>query len=772
MAENRELALVLKLVADQFQSELKKSGGALQDFTSFIKDWKTQIVAGAAALFAIAKSTANYGEELLKTSQKIGIEVSELSKLQHAANMADLGVDQLTAGLKFLSVNMAEAERKTGDGETLLRRIGVTATDSAGKLRPIKDVLLEVAQGFRESNDGAGKAELAVKLFGKAGLDLIPFLNRGAAGIKELMEEAERLGVVMSEKDAQAADEFNDELKRLHAQLRGITFAIGKELIPVIKEMMKLFREVGVGPAFSLGMEYLHRRFVGLNALVKELTANYQFLKSLNPFGDAKDNMTLDELRKQIDAIEAEAKRKVFEFKHPGVLTPELGAPGAAGTKEDKGKGDAGKRNLSAGEEQERLGKKIVENALAYNRAVEIHNKLAREGAEGESEFFLAYDRAEQRKQEDREEQEKHARRIIAETQLEIKIRDEGAARERANLVTNAQAWIAYHEKIGSSAKTIRAKQLELIEAQLAQELQMTEAQAAELLAAWTRHEDEKAAMILSKTQLTLSEQQTLQMQTLTKVEAANQAASDDVIDGWKKGMRDYVKQVGNGFNLGTDMARRTAQAMEQGFSNFFFDVMDGKINNFKDALRSMADFAKRLIAQIAAQLATSAILKLFTVATAGPAAPALIAGQALTSTVASPGASSYTVAKEGGMLARRFAVGGVVFGDGNQDTVPALLTPGEVVLSRRDVHDIKDSYRKAPAPPLVMAGATGEKKETTVIVNNYGRDEVKTSSETSPTGGQLVYITIREAVRKGIANGDMDKALGGRFRLSPRGGA
>lgn len=44
MAENRELALVLKkLVADDFQKELKSSQGALSSFNTFIKDWRTQL---------------------------------------------------------------------------------------------------------------------------------------------------------------------------------------------------------------------------------------------------------------------------------------------------------------------------------------------------------------------------------------------------------------------------------------------------------------------------------------------------------------------------------------------------------------------------------------------------------------------------------------------------------------------------------------------------------------------------------------------------------
>ena len=119
MAENRELALVLKLVADEFQSELRKSQGALSGFNDFIKDWRTQLTAAGTALFAIAKSTANFGEEALKGAQKAGTTVEAFTALSHAAKMADLDNQQLTVSIKGLSQSIAEASRGSGEGAKL-----------------------------------------------------------------------------------------------------------------------------------------------------------------------------------------------------------------------------------------------------------------------------------------------------------------------------------------------------------------------------------------------------------------------------------------------------------------------------------------------------------------------------------------------------------------------------------------------------------------------------------------------------------------------------
>jgi hypothetical protein len=46
-----------------------------------------------------------------------------------------------------------------------------------------------------------------MQLFGKSGATLIPFLNQGKAGIKELGEEAERLHVTMTTEGVEGAGE-------------------------------------------------------------------------------------------------------------------------------------------------------------------------------------------------------------------------------------------------------------------------------------------------------------------------------------------------------------------------------------------------------------------------------------------------------------------------------------------------------------------------------------------------------------------------------------
>lgn len=723
MAENRELALVLKLIADQFQSELRKSGGLLGEFQKVVSDWKVQLTAASGALFAIAKSTANYGEELLKTSQKIGIKVEALAGLQHAANMADLSNEQLSQSLKVLSQNMVEAARQTGDGEALFRRLGVSATDATGQLRPTEAVLLDLADVFAKAKDGAGKTEAAVKLFGKAGIDLIPFLNQGKTGITELMAEAQRLGLVMSKENAESANRFNDELKRLQASLQGVKLDLGQGLLPVMTGALDTFTK--------------------LTAKIKEMASESsnvsQNLKNWSSaFGQTGIGQGLMDLFTSLGfghrKGEGTLPREEYLLDLLGIQKPGSGVllPGSSSA------GQAGE--IAPLVDQERLGKAKLEIFLAQNRALEIQNKLENEGKDRLPEEFLAFDRQEQFRQEDEAAQERMGRLIVAQTQLAIKVRDDARLREQQGLIDNEQAWLQYGEAVGASNEFVLSHRLDLVKANLAKELDLNIDSAGRLLLAWQAEDEELADMILATTTKTVQEQETIMLRTTAAYRRAILEQSDDFFSGWAEGMRRYVKDTQSGFGMSADMARRAFQTMEQSAQQFFFNAMEGRITRLKDVFSAFLTFAKQVSSQLASQL----IIRQLGSALAG-AAPSFFGP--------SGGVAVDNVeANRGGQLVRRFAGGGPVPGAGNQDTVPAWLTPGEYVLSRRDVSDIKNG----------IGGLT-------VIVQNYGSNDVQTSTGTGPDGKQALFIVVRDAVRGMLRGGEMDGAIGARYGLTPK---
>jgi hypothetical protein len=232
--------------AQQELSALEKrfaaAGAMIQQWGSALK--LAAVVATTAAGYAIARLVEGL-DELNKTSQKVGIPVEQLSGLKYAADLADVGLEGLSIGLKKMSKNLEEIASgdKTSAAARSLAALGVSATTSGGQLRSSEAILLDVADKFAGLEDGAGKTALAMAIFGKSGADLIPLLNMGSAAIAAAKVEAAAFGLVVSKQTAQAAEDFSDNLERLSGAAKGVGTVVLAETLPAMVSLTNGFIE-------------------------------------------------------------------------------------------------------------------------------------------------------------------------------------------------------------------------------------------------------------------------------------------------------------------------------------------------------------------------------------------------------------------------------------------------------------------------------------------------------------------------------------------------
>lgn len=184
-----------------------------------------------AALTAATKGAINTADEIGKMAQKIGTSVKDLSGLAYAGKLADASLEDIQTAFKGLNKAITE-------NSEVLQRLRIDRLNADNTLRSSYDVLLDVADAFARAEDGAGKSAIAVDLFGKAGANLIPLLNQGRKGIEDQVKEGEKLGVVFGEQLAKQAEEFNDNLTRLKANLEGIGLTIANSVLPKLNELI------------------------------------------------------------------------------------------------------------------------------------------------------------------------------------------------------------------------------------------------------------------------------------------------------------------------------------------------------------------------------------------------------------------------------------------------------------------------------------------------------------------------------------------------------
>ena len=219
------------------QDEIKKLGTA---FT----------VAGGAitGMFGIlVKKTVDAGDQINDLSKRTGIATETLSAYKLAADQSGTSLEGMATGFRGLARVMNDANTGLAEAKRAFDQLGVAYTDNEGKLRPLDQVMLDVADRFASMPDGAQKTALAMELFGRSGMELIPMLNLGRKGLEENAEAARRLGMVWSQEAAAQADEFNDSVAELQAGLAGAGREIVTTMLPSIKGMIEKVRDIAVG---------------------------------------------------------------------------------------------------------------------------------------------------------------------------------------------------------------------------------------------------------------------------------------------------------------------------------------------------------------------------------------------------------------------------------------------------------------------------------------------------------------------------------------------
>lgn len=244
--------------------------------------------AAAAAISASVKAAADYGDELDNMSQRTGVAVEELARLQYAAKLSDTSTEALAKGVGNLSKLMVGAANGGAESGKLFERFDISLRNADGSMRSTTEVLYDLSDVFTAMPDGPEKTALAMEFFGKKlGAELIPLLNHGSAGLREMGDEAEQLGLVLSGSQAKAAAEFNDNLDRLGQLAKSVGMSLGNALIPWLNQMMS---EMNAAAKSSDGFLMTFLKWpLGLSEVQKTR--------------DAAEN--IERLTKQIDTLKA-----------------------------------------------------------------------------------------------------------------------------------------------------------------------------------------------------------------------------------------------------------------------------------------------------------------------------------------------------------------------------------------------------------------------------------------------------------------------------------
>lgn len=193
---------------DRLISGVKKALGAIAAFKAV--SWAKGAIREAADL----------GGKLNDLSQTVGINVELLQELGYAAQQNGSSLDGMAVGVRFLARNMQQAKKHGGEAADAFRKAGIKFKTAGGALRPVEDVLGDLADKLAKMPDGAEKTALAMNVLGRSGASLIPALNGGRKGLEDARKRARELGLVLSGDAVKRLDNFGDKWDDLRAKIK------------------------------------------------------------------------------------------------------------------------------------------------------------------------------------------------------------------------------------------------------------------------------------------------------------------------------------------------------------------------------------------------------------------------------------------------------------------------------------------------------------------------------------------------------------------------
>lgn len=188
-------------------------------------------VGAGAAIFSLAKSAADAGDQAFIASDRLGTSTEFLTQMGFAAR-------QSGGSFEAVEKSMATLTKNALSGSVAFKRWGVEVNNSDGSLKSTKDLYLTAADRISGMSSKTEQLAAAQELFGRSGRELLPVLRGGAEGIAEFAARSDELGITISTNAAIVANEFNNQLGATQDTLSGVSRVAGSVFLPVLTDAM------------------------------------------------------------------------------------------------------------------------------------------------------------------------------------------------------------------------------------------------------------------------------------------------------------------------------------------------------------------------------------------------------------------------------------------------------------------------------------------------------------------------------------------------------
>jgi hypothetical protein len=286
----KTLDILLRAPTGKLDADMRRAEARTRQFVATTKSILTGLVGGFAIaglgsmirtqldrVFSSINQALTRIDERAKRAIRFQVDISTLRGLDLAAGLSGVSVERLDGALSALTRSLDAARSGSKEQARAFRDIGIEV-ETFAKL-DVKNQLQAIAVGLNGVPDKARKAAIAMKLFGKSGLTLLPMLGEDASQIVNTMKEAERLGGAFKVEEARSVEAANDAFSTLLFTVQSLYERIAVEMSPALNALfVNLTEAIKPGTALNSLLQEFGTLLTGGVILLNEFVGFVRFL--------------------------------------------------------------------------------------------------------------------------------------------------------------------------------------------------------------------------------------------------------------------------------------------------------------------------------------------------------------------------------------------------------------------------------------------------------------------------------------------------------------
>lgn len=230
--------LSLKKYQEQMNSmkvTLKDVSSKTQELADKTKVLSTAALAGITGLVGLAVKAGVTADDLNTLSKQTGFTTAELQKMRYAADRIDVSMESITGAAQKMTKQLASSESKFTD-------LNVATRNQDGTFRNVTDIFYDTVEALSKIQNETERDTAAMEIFGKSANELAGIIDDGGEALRQMGEEAENAGLILSQDTLDAANKFNDAIDELKAKAQAAFLSAGatlaENLIPAMEKLL------------------------------------------------------------------------------------------------------------------------------------------------------------------------------------------------------------------------------------------------------------------------------------------------------------------------------------------------------------------------------------------------------------------------------------------------------------------------------------------------------------------------------------------------------